>query len=60
MKVDRIDDLQAFLAIVDKGSQSAAARHLRRTLQWISRSLTTLEKSVGVPLIRRTTRQSSA
>ncbi|HMN82870.1 MAG TPA: LysR family transcriptional regulator, partial [Burkholderiaceae bacterium] len=56
--MNRIDDLQAFVAIVDHGSQTAAARHLQRTLQSISRSLATLEHSVGVPLIRRTTRRS--
>jgi DNA-binding transcriptional LysR family regulator len=56
--MNRVDDLEAFLAIVEKGSQSAAARHLKRTLQSISRSLSSLERSVGVALIRRTTRQS--
>ncbi len=53
-----MDDLEAFVAIVEKGSQTAAARHLRRSLQSISRSLTTLERSTGVELLRRTTRQS--
>lgn len=56
--MSRMDDLEAFLAIVEKGSQTAAARHLDRTLQSIGRSLTSLEKSVGVALIKRTTRQS--
>ncbi len=58
--MDRMDDLTAFLAIMEKGSQTAAARHLRRSLQSINRSLTTLERSVGAELINRTTRQSSA
>lgn len=57
--MDRLDDLEAFLAVVEKGSQTAAARHLRRSLQSISRSLATLERSVGVELVRRTTRQSN-
>ena len=57
--MDRMDDLTAFLTIVEKGSQTAAARHLRRSLQSINRSLTTLECSVGVELISRTTRQSN-
>jgi DNA-binding transcriptional LysR family regulator len=59
MKMDRLDDLEAFLAIVDKGSLTAAARHLRRSLQSVSRSLASLERSVGVELVRRTTRQSN-
>src|SRR3546814_14003623 len=57
-ELDRLDDIEAFLAIVEKGSQTAAARHLRRSLQSVSRSLATLEESVGVTLIQRTTRQS--
>jgi DNA-binding transcriptional LysR family regulator len=56
--MDRIDDLKAFLAIVEKGNQAAAARHLQRSLQSIGRSLTSVERSVGVPLIKRTTRRS--
>ena len=56
--MDRLDDIEAFIAIVEKGSQTAAARHLRRSLQSISRSLATLERSVAVDLIRRTTRRS--
>jgi DNA-binding transcriptional LysR family regulator len=56
--MDRLDDIEAFLAIVEKGSQTAAARHLGRSLQSISRSLMTLERSIGIELLRRTTRQS--
>lgn len=58
MALDRLDDLEAFLAIAEKGSQTAAARHLRRSLQSINRSLAALERSVGVELMRRTTRRS--
>jgi DNA-binding transcriptional LysR family regulator len=58
--MDRIDDLEAFLAVVEEGGLSAAARRLRRSLQSVSRSLSTLERSVGVELVRRTTRQSNA
>ena len=57
--MDRMDDLTAFVAIMERGSQTAAARHLRRSLQSINRSLAALERSVGVELITRTTRQSS-
>ena len=56
--MDRLDDIEAFLAVVEKGSLTAAARRLGRSLQSISRSLATLERSVAVDLVRRTTRQS--
>nr|WP_246698098.1 LysR family transcriptional regulator [Rhizobium sp. BK275] len=46
--MERLDDLEAFLAIAEKGSQTAAARHLRRSLQSINRSLAALEQNVGV------------
>lgn len=59
MGLDRLNDIEAFLAIVEKGSQAAAARHLGRSLQSINRSLTTLEQGISVELVRRTTRQSS-
>jgi DNA-binding transcriptional LysR family regulator len=54
----RIDDLEAFVAIVDEGGQTAAARNLRRSLQSISRSLAAVEQDLGVELVRRTTRHS--
>lgn len=57
--MDRMDDFEAFLAIVESGSQTAAARRLGRSLQSINRSLGVLERSIGVQLIRRTTRRSS-
>lgn len=55
----RIDDFEAFIAIVEHGSLTAAALRLNRSLQSISRSLATLEKSVGVELVHRTTRRSA-
>jgi DNA-binding transcriptional LysR family regulator len=58
--VDRIEDLQAFVAIVDKGSLTATAKQLGRSLQSISRSLATLKGDLGVELIARTTRRSAA
>jgi len=59
MRVDRIEDFQAFVTIVEKGSLTSAARLLGRSLQSVSRSLATLEADVGVELVRRTTRRSN-
>ena len=56
--MERLDDLEAFVAIVEKGSQAAASRHLRRPLQSLNRSLIALERAVGVQLVKRTTRRS--
>ncbi|MER9652975.1 LysR family transcriptional regulator [Mesorhizobium sp. M0152] len=57
--MSRIDDFEAFVAVVEQGSLTAAARRLNRSLQAISRSLATLEESVGVELVHRTTRRST-
>jgi len=57
--VSRIEDLQAFVAVVDRGSLTGAARHLGRSLQAISRSLAAVEEALGVELVRRTTRRSA-
>jgi DNA-binding transcriptional LysR family regulator len=57
--VNRLDDLRAFVEVVDKGSLTSAARHLGRSLQSVSRSLAALEREIGVELIRRTTRRSA-
>ncbi|MER8839125.1 LysR family transcriptional regulator [Mesorhizobium sp. M0913] len=46
--MSRIDDFEAFIAIVEHGSLTAAARRLNRSLQSVSRSLATLEESIGV------------
>jgi DNA-binding transcriptional LysR family regulator len=57
--MDRIEDFQAFVAIVEKGGLTAAAKQLGRSLQSVSRSLAALEREIGVELIRRTTRRSA-
>jgi len=57
--MDRIEDLRAFVAIVEKGNLTAAAGGLGRSLQSVSRSLAALERDLGVELVRRTTRRSA-
>src|SRR5450432_3711496 len=52
----KLQDYEAFLAIVDTGNLTQAAARLRRSLQSVSRSLSALEAQLGVVLIRRTTR----
>lgn len=56
--MNRIADLEAFVSVVDSGGLTAAARHLGRSLQSVSRSLAAMEHDVGVELVRRTTRQA--
>jgi DNA-binding transcriptional LysR family regulator len=58
--MDRLDDIEAFLNVVEKGSLTAAARHLGRSLQSISRSLATLERSVAVDLIGDARREAAS
>ncbi|MBH5388446.1 LysR family transcriptional regulator [Bradyrhizobium diversitatis] len=55
-----MEEIEVFLAVVEAGSQTAAARRLGRSLQSVNRALSALERSVGVELVRRTTRQSVA
>ena len=49
-------DLEVFVTISEAGSLTAAAEHLGRSLQAVSRSLQSLEAEVGTTLIARTTR----
>lgn len=51
-----LTDVENFLAVAAQGSFAAAAKALRLTPSGISRSMTRLEKRLGVALIRRTTR----
>lgn len=53
-----LDDYRAFVAVVEQGNLSAAARHLHRSLQAVSRSLASLERELGVELVQRTTRRA--
>lgn len=55
--MDRFDELQVFVAILDAASLSGAARRLRRSAPAVTRALAALEARVGVRLIERTTRK---
>lgn len=52
-----LDELQAFAAVVDGGSITAAAERLGQTVSGISRSLGRLEQKLATTLLRRTTRR---
>lgn len=58
--MDRFDELQIFVAILDAGSLSGAARRLRRSAPAVTRALAALEERVGVRLVERTTRRLAA
>jgi DNA-binding transcriptional LysR family regulator len=55
--MDRIGDLNLFLRVLDLGSISAAARSLDLSVAVASQRLQRLERSLGVRLLHRTTRQ---
>ena len=58
--VDRLDELAAFVAILDEGSLAAAGRRLRRSPPAMTRALAALEERVGGRLVERTTRRLTA
>lgn len=53
MTTPNIQDLQAFCAVVDLGTLTAAAKMLDQTKGNVSRRLTRLERALGVALLRR-------
>jgi DNA-binding transcriptional LysR family regulator len=55
--MDRLDELTVFVAILDAGSLSVAARRLHRSPPAVTRALATLEARIGARLIERTTRR---
>lgn len=55
-----LDDYATFVAIMETGSLTAAARRTGRSLQAVSRALAELEASLGTQLIVRTTRKLNA
>lgn len=56
-RLDSIDDLRVFDAIVRAGNLSAAAQELGVSLTLVSKRLRRLETSLGIRLVHRTTRQ---
>ncbi|MDN8614179.1 LysR substrate-binding domain-containing protein [Variovorax ginsengisoli] len=52
-----VEELQAFVAVVDGGSITAAADQLGQTVSGISRALGRLERKLATTLLRRTTRR---
>jgi DNA-binding transcriptional LysR family regulator len=54
--MDKFEDLQAFVAVVEAGSFTAAADRLDTAKSAISRRVSALEERLGVQLLRRTTR----
>jgi DNA-binding transcriptional LysR family regulator len=53
---NNLDDLQFFVAVVDAGGFSAAARSLDARKAHVSRRVQALEQSLGARLLQRTTR----
>lgn len=56
-RMDKLRAMQTFVAIVDQGSLSAAARSLDSSLPAVVRTLAALETSLDVRLLNRTTRR---
>ncbi len=52
-----LEELQAFIHIVDSGSIVGAAEHLQQTTSGLSRALQRLESKLNVTLLERTTRK---
>jgi DNA-binding transcriptional LysR family regulator len=55
--MDRFEAMSAFVAVVEAGGFSAAARRLRLPLATVSRKVSDLERRLRVRLLNRTTRQ---
>lgn len=54
--MNQFDEMQAFVAVVEAGSFTAAAKRQRTTKSVISRRLSALEERLGAQLLQRTTR----
>lgn len=58
--MDRLDELQVFVAILDAGGLNRAGRRLGKSPAAVTRALANLEQRAGVRLVERTTRRLSA
>lgn len=56
-RMDRFHELNAFIAVVEAGGFSAAARRLGESQSAISKAVNALEKRLGVALLHRSTRK---
>src|ERR1700760_610299 len=54
--MDRLGTMEAFVAVVEVGSFSAAAQRLRSSKSLVSRQIAALEAELGARLFHRTTR----
>jgi DNA-binding transcriptional LysR family regulator len=57
--MDRLSNIEAFVAVIESGSFSAAAERLGIARSMVSRRVGALEKGLGVQLLQRTTRSLS-
>ena len=57
--MNKFEDIQAFIAVVDAGSFTAAADRLNSAKSAVSRRVSGLEERLGVQLLHRTTRAMS-
>ncbi len=57
--MDRLQAMQAFVAVIEAGSFTAAAEKLGRAKSQVSKQVSALEASLGVQLLQRSTRQLS-
>jgi len=55
--MDRFEDLQTFVAVVETGSFTAAAERLDAAKSAVSRRVSALEERLGAQLLQRTTRR---
>src|ERR1700721_4602107 len=55
--MDRIDAMQAFIAVADLGGFAPAARKLGLSPSGVTRLIAALEQRLGARLLQRTTRQ---
>lgn len=58
--MDRLDELEIFVAVLQYGSLAEAARRTRRSAPAITRAIASLEQRFGARLVERTTRRLAA